>query len=66
MIEIIPGRCRSGSVAAFSSGPNVDLRWIDNANLEVTFPKDIEIHHNVSGKVLQYFDQTVTVHENPT
>lgn len=56
-----PRGCGSGSAAAYASNLNLELRWIDNENLEVRHPEGVIFQHNASGETLQCFDRKVRV-----
>jgi len=56
-----PGDCGAGSAAAYRSGLELELRWLDDENLQVLHPPGVEFQHNASGDVLRCFDRKVRV-----
>ena len=57
-----PNGCGSGAVSAYRVGLRLELRWIDNDNLEVIHPPGTEFTRNASGDVIQCNDRRVRVH----
>src|SRR5262245_4762197 len=60
MLEF-PGDCGAGSVAAYRSGLGLELRWVDDENLQVLHPPGVEFQHNAPGELLRCFDRKVRV-----
>src|SRR5690242_7917346 len=60
-----PNGCGSGAVAAYRVGLRLELRWIDNDNLEVIHPPGVQFTQNASGDVIQCRDRKVRVHLSP-
>ena len=53
--------CGSGTVSAYRLGLKLELRWIDNENLEVIHPPGVEFRRNASGETIQCKNQRVRV-----
>lgn len=60
-----PNGCGSGSVVAYRVGLHLELRWMDDDNLEVIHPPGVEFTRNASGDVIQCNDRKVHVHLSP-
>ena len=61
MVELYPGSCGAGSVAAYSSGLEFKLSWIDDENIEVLYPAGVETHQKAMSKTVSCFDRSVNV-----
>lgn len=61
MLEFVGMGCGSGSVSWYEYDIGVELRWIDEKILEVSYPDGLSYQHNVSGDFLGCYDRAVRV-----
>ncbi len=51
----------SGSVTFDGVGLNLKAAWLDNKNLEVQYPKDVEFTRNTLDEVTHFLDSEVRI-----
>ena len=61
MLDFVGRGCGSGSASWYDYDIDVELRWIDSATLEVSYPYGIRFRHNASGDLLGCLDRLVRV-----
>ena len=55
------GGCGGGATGARGTGLGLRMRWVDDSQLEITGPSDLELSHTQADKIVQCWDRKVRI-----